>query len=208
MSQVFLVCAVIGGTWMLCQFAMTLMGFGGDHDGASEISHAGASSGNDGSAGADDAADGHDHSDSLWFFKIVTIRTLTAAIAFFGLAGLGVQSSGGSPLQALSGGVVAGVAAMWVVHWLMQQMTRFDEDGTVHLDRLVGLTGTVYLKIPGGQSAAGKVHVTAPQGTVELSAWTSGPEIPTGSTVRVTAMIGHEAVEVAPFNVAEELQHA
>lgn len=208
MSQVFLICAVIGGTWMVCQFVMTLMGFGGDHDGALDASHSDASAGPHGAADNNGDSGGHDHGSALWFFKIVTIRTLTAAIAFFGLAGLGVQSSGGSPLQALSGGVVAGVAAMWAVHWLMQQMTRFDEDGTVNLDSLVGLTGTVYLKIPGGQTAAGKVHVTAPQGTLELNAWTSGPEIPTGATVRVTAMIGQEAVEVAPFHVAEELQHA
>lgn len=207
MSHVFLVCAIVGGTWLICQFVMTLMGFGVDHDVSLDASHADVSGGPAVGEGDAGTADGHDHSSALWFFKIVTIRTLTAAVAFFGLAGMGVQSSGGSPLQALSGGVVAGLAAMWSVHWLMQQMTRFDADGTVRLNDLVGLTGTVYLKIPGGQSAAGKVHIAAPQGTLELNAWTLGPEIPTGTTVRISAMIGEEAVEVSPLNVAEELQH-
>lgn len=207
MSQVFLICAVIGGTWMVCQFVMTLLGVGGEHDGSLDASHSDAAADSSGAADGNGDASGHDHSSALWFFKIVTIRTLTAAIAFFGLTGLGVQSSGGTPWQALSGGVVAGLIAMWSVHWLMQQMTRFDADGTVKLNSLVGQAATVYLKVPGGQSAAGKVHVAVPQGTLELNAWTCGPEIPTGTTVRITSMVGEESVEVAPLHAAEELQH-
>ena len=209
MSTFYLFCAIIGGTWMLCQLAMTLCGLGGSESGDAVFDSGAGHSGADASGEASPDADGNgEHGSALWFFKIVTVRTMTAAVAFFGLAGLAVQSSGGSPGQSLLGAGIAGFAAMYVVHWLLAQMFRFDADGTVNFVGLIGMTGNVYLRIPAERSAAGKIHVTTAQGTLELLAWSSGPAIATGTRVRITALTGDEAVDVIPLSIAEEPQHA
>ena len=76
METVYLVCAVVGGTVLVCQFVMTLLGLGGDHDagGDHDVAH---------DAGHHEA--GHDH-DSSWLVGVLTFRTLVAALAFFGVS--------------------------------------------------------------------------------------------------------------------------
>ena len=67
METVYFGCAILGGTLLVCQFVMTLLGLGGDHD----ISH---------DAGHDH---GHDHSherSSSWFVGLLTFRTIVAAL--------------------------------------------------------------------------------------------------------------------------------
>ncbi|HEV3004258.1 MAG TPA: hypothetical protein VGX78_07335, partial [Pirellulales bacterium] len=87
-TMVYSVCAVIGGTLLLCQFIMTLIGL--DHAGVDDVPHDfGHDFAPDVHAG--DTAHGndtaHDHSAS-WFVGIITFRTIVAAMTFFGLTGL------------------------------------------------------------------------------------------------------------------------
>ena len=90
----FILCAVLGGTILVCQFVLTLVGFGHDvgdlgHDGSVDV-HTDVHM---------DAHTGDDHSqspqhDSSWLFGVISFRTLVAAAAFFGLAGLASESAG------------------------------------------------------------------------------------------------------------------
>ncbi|MBC8116717.1 MAG: hypothetical protein H7062_20170 [Candidatus Saccharimonas sp.] len=208
MTTLFLVCALFGGTLLICQTVMTLIGLGGDHDfshdgGDHDLDHhlgghdaSGASSGTN-----HDAASSAQH-DSTWFFGIVTLRTAVAALTFFGLAGMAAQSSDLSPVPSLAIGVLAGFAAMYGVHWMMRQISRLKTDGSVRIDNAVGMTGTVYLRIPGHLGGAGKIQLNLQNRTVELSAWTDRSEIATGATVLVTRVVGPDSVEVAITNAA------
>ena len=208
MTTLFLACALFGGTLLICQTVLTLIGMSGDHDfshdgGGHDVGH--DLGGHDASSDADGT--GHDaasstHHDATWFFGIVTFRTVVAALTFFGLAGMAAHSSDLSPVPSLAIGVMAGFAAMYGVHWMMRQISRLKADGSVRIDNAVGMTGTVYLRIPGHLGGAGKIQLNLQNRTVELSAWTDRSEIPTGATVLVTRVVGPDSVEVSLANIA------
>jgi len=219
METVYLVCAVFGGTLIVCQFLVTLLGLGGQHDlGGHDV--AGHDMGGHDMAGHDASghdASGHDssadhatsHSSaSTWFFSMLTFRTLTAAFAFFGLAGLASIRFEMEPAQGLAIALGAGAVALVVVAYLMRFLYRLNVDGTLRIDRAVGAPGTVYLSIPGAKSGFGKVHVSQLNRTVEYKAVTSRQELPTGAKVVVVGVVSADTVEVAPAEVSERTSHA
>lgn len=196
MTTVFTACALFGGTLLICQTLMTLLGFAGDHEFGSdahgaEFDHAGGVS--DGGETADHA--GHHHS-STWFFGIVSFRTVVAAVTFFGLAGMSALTNSIAEGPSLVIAALAGLSAMYGVHWIMRQISRMHADGSVRIERAIGLTGNVYLRVPGGHQGAGKVHLNLQNRTVELNAWTEQAELATGAAVVVTKVIGPDTVEV------------
>lgn len=192
MELVYLLCALVGGAVMICQFAMTLLGMGGDGDVELDV---------DVSGGYDTAGDdGHDahHADPTWLFGLITFRTVVAALAFFGLAGLAANAGGMSSTVGFFIALASGAAAMYGVHWLMQLLHGLKEDGTVRIQRAIGKMGTVYLSIPAEKAGAGKVHLNLQNRTMEYQAVTSRQRLPTGSRVIVIDVIGDDTVEVAP----------
>jgi hypothetical protein len=207
MTTVYGLCAVIGGTILLCQFVMSLVGLSGDHDLAHVDSDMDFADGHH-AAGHGHAAEHTQHPSSTWFFGVVTFRTIVAALAFFGLTGLAVQSGGAPAGKSLGLALAAGVAAMYAVHWLMQQMSRLNADGTIGIRDAVGLTGTVYLKVQARHQAAGKVVLNVRNRTVEFDARTAGDELPTGTPVVVLGVLGPDTVEVDRAPSAPEVSHA
>ncbi len=214
MVTFFLICAVVGGTVLVCQFLLTLIGLGGDH----EVSDHGDSVGDHDASGTPDlvtetetehslgAGDGHS---SSCLFGVLTFRTLTAAVAFFGLAGLAADSAGWQTAATLATAVVSGGAAVTIVHHLMKLFTSLRSDGTVRLSAAIGAEARVYLKIPSQHHGQGKIQVQLKHQTVELLAETEGAELKTGSTVRVVRFIGPElalveALEFTPDTLVEQ----
>lgn len=191
MATIFTACALLGGTILICQTFMTLLGMSGDHELAGDSHDAVFDHGDV----TTDHSIEHHHS-STWFFGIVTFRTVTAAVAFFGLAGMAALSSEMGESASLAIGGFAGFAAMYSVYWLMQQISRLRADGSVRIERAVGMTGNVYLRVPGSHQGAGKIHLNLQNRTVELTAWTDQAELPTGSPVVVTKVVGPDSVEV------------
>lgn len=193
MATLFMACALFGGTLLICQTLMTLMGLGSDHEfGGDTDADAGVEFDHPG-----EAADHVEHAHgSTWFFGIVTFRTVIAALTFFGLAGMTSLTNQFNEGQSLLIGCGAGLAAMYGVHWLMRQLSELRVDGTVQIDQAVGKTGNVYLRVPGGRQGAGKIHLNLQNRTVELAAWTEQAELPTGAPVVVTRIVGPDTVEV------------
>lgn len=216
MTTIYGVCAVIGATVLLCQFVMALIGLSGDHDFAQvdgdmdfHVHHAGAHGPAHAQENSTDGAQnpGHPHS-STWFFGVISFRTVVAALAFFGLTGLAVQSGGASAPKTLFTAGFAGVAAMYAVHWLMLQMSRLNADGTISIHEAVGKTGTVYLKVQGEHQASGKVVLNLRHRTVEFDARTAGESLPTGTHVVVLGVLGPDTVEVGRVPSGSEVSHA
>ena len=206
METVYLVCAILGGTILDCQFVMTLVGLGdhhdigGDHDVAHDIGHEDASHDH----GHEDA---HAH-DSSWFVGILTFRTIVAALTFFGLAGKYGTASDYPPPTTLALAAAAGVAALFLVAWMMKALHRLRAEGTVRIDRAVGATGTVYLTVPANKSGAGKVTIVVQERTMEYQAVTSEQnELPTGTKVVAVAVLGPGTIEVAPVLTSERVTH-
>jgi membrane protein implicated in regulation of membrane protease activity len=207
MQTFFLICAAFGGTLMVCQFLASLIGLGGDHD----TDHGGlGDAGHDvgGDTGTDMAHDivhdtGHDTHDadqgsSSWYFGMLSFRALSAAFAFFGLSGLAAYFGGLEPGQSLLVALAGGAAALYLVASMMRMLAKLRSDGTVRIERAVGTVGTVYLRIPGHRAGAGKVTLVLQGRSVECPAITAEDDLPTGSRVRVVAVVGPDTLEVAP----------
>ncbi len=211
LNTIFLVAAVVGGTVMVCQFVLTLMGLGDDMtDGGGDL---GGDAGFDGALDGGDlpgdvagdhstslatAADGElHHPDSSWLFGVLSFRTLVGAAAFFGLAGIAAKGANFNDGQSLLVAVAAGLAAMYGMYWLLLAISRFSSSGNQRITSALGRRGTVYIPIPADGQGAGKVQLSMQNRIVELQAVTDGPErLKTGETVEVVAVAGSDLVRV------------
>jgi hypothetical protein len=170
-TTLFLTCAVLGGVLLIAQLVL-------------------------GALGADHHHGGGDHgaSDGLQLFSV---RALSAGVAFFGIGGLGAGTLGWPGVVALVAGVLLGLAAMVGVAAVMRVMLRLERDASVHIDRAVGETATVYVPVPAAGGGMGKVLLTLQGRTVEYQAVTSeGQTLPTGTPVIVVDVRGDDTVEV------------
>ncbi|HUY92580.1 MAG TPA: hypothetical protein VMV10_27825 [Pirellulales bacterium] len=200
MSIVYIVCAALGGTVLVFQFAMALIGLEhGDmpddlpHDIGHDFAHDVQS--HDGDA-AHDGETAHDAHHSSSFLSILTFRTVVAALTFFGLAGMGGGSANLPLPLTLAMAVAAGLSAMYIIHWLMQSLHRLKADGTARIERSVGKSGTVYLRIPAHKGGVGKIQINLQNRTMEYEAMTSQNDLPVGAKVVVVGVIGPDTVEV------------
>lgn len=194
METFFLVCAGVGGTLIVLQFLAGAFGFGSDHG---DVGHH--------DFGADHDA-GHDapHGDDNWFLGLLTFRAICAAITFFGLGGLVAGYYELPQTAQLATAFLAGFAALYLVATLMKALYRLRADGTIRIKNAIGRTGTVYLRVPSNKSGPGKVTVSLQNRTVEFEAYTAADELPTGTPIRVVAILGPNCVEVAHVHATSE----
>jgi hypothetical protein len=190
MYPFYLVCFLIGGTLLVGQFLLGLLGLGHLHDFDLHDVH---------DLGGHDGPGDHE-GDGSWFTGMLTFRTLVAALTFFGLGGLaGLQRWGPDPWPlTLAVAVAAGGGALVIVGSLMRWLRRQTASGTVHIKRAVGQSGTVYLTVPAGRAGAGKVTVCVQNRTMEYQAVTPDQELPTGAKVMVVGVVNGDTVEVVP----------
>ena len=192
METTYLVCAAVGGTLIVCQFVMTIIGIGshfdlGDH-GAGDAGH--------GLDGHDGPEVGHGN-ESTWFLGLLTARTLSAGLAFFGLVGLIAQRSNLDEAIALVVALLAGASSLFIVSWIMQSLVRLNIDGTVRIEHSLGCKGTVYVPIPAGNSGQGKVQVSVLNRTVEYKAVTENNGLATGRKIKVVGIVSSDTVQVS-----------
>ncbi len=221
MTVVFVVCAVVGTTVLVLQFLLVLVGLGGDalgvevphdfghdlggvdHDFASgevhgDVDHDGPAAAEHGEAHAplQQSAAGHTPHGSTWLFQVLSLRTIVAALAFFGLAGLAAEAANCTPFTAFLIATAAGLGAMYGVYAMLRGMRSLRAEGTARIHRAVGHQANVYLRIPAQQKGAGKIQINLQSRTMEYLATTPGEAIPSGATVVVTKILGSDTVEV------------
>lgn len=182
LSDVYLVCAVVGGTILVVQTILIAIGVGhADHD-----------------LGHGDAHDvGHDSGDAS-FVKWLSLKTVVACLTFFGLAGLAAQKGGLGAGVGLAVALASGTAALIVVGLMMASLSKLQARGNLDLENAVGRPAKVYLRIPASRTAPGKVTLEAQGRFLEVQAVTSGPEIPVGAEVRVVSVVSGDTLEVTP----------
>lgn len=211
-DTIFLYSAIIGGTVLAFQFVLMLLGLGdggdGDFSGAEGADFSVGADLPDGdfSAGVDpgepgwhEAADADlGHPGAHWFYEMLSLRTLGAAVTFFGLAGKTAQARGMSDTTSLVAGVLAGGVAMYGVYWLFKQVYKVQHAGNENVRRAVGLPATVYVPIPANRGGLGKVTFRLQDRTVEYQAITSEADrLRTGEEVIITEIINSDTVCVA-----------
>ena len=210
MDTVFTLAALIGGTVLVFQFVLMLLGFGddsGDLAGAdgTDVS-AGGDIGGDLAGGGiagdqptwNEAADADlGHPGAAWFYEVLSLRTLSAAVTFFGLAGKTTMAYGYSPLGSFVLATIAGVAAMYIVYWLFKQVYKLQHAGTENIRNAIGAAAVVYVPIPGKRAGAGKVTFRLQNRLVEYQAVTEDEgRLATGEKVVVVAIVNSDTVRV------------
>jgi hypothetical protein len=200
MTTLFTVCAVAGGTVMIMQLLLTVLGFGTDHElGGVDHDLAGAGVGHDFSgagAGDTDAVDVAGHHDSSWFFGVLSFRSLIAAIAFFGVSGMVAQEMNLPPVLSLMLALIPGVAALFLVAYVMRLLVSLRDEGNVNILNALGQPAKVYLTIPGQRGGKGKVTVVLQDRSMEFEAVTSEDTLLTGSDAMVVQVLEPDVLEV------------
>lgn len=210
MFTLFLFCAVLGGVVLVCQIVMTIAGAGlggGDVDIPGD---AGGFGDVDLDVGHGDVHGGDlnsEHADSTAGFRVISLRTVIAGVAFFGLGGLAADSTGAAPVVVWAIALAAGAAAMYGVYWMFRTLYSLKSDGTVQIANAIGQHGTVYLRIPGNDSGAGKIQMCLQLRTVEYLATTSGEGLPTGTRIVVVDVVTPTTVQVEPVLEPERNEH-
>ncbi len=205
MTSLFLVCAVVGGTVLLCQVVLTLLGLTGD---MLDVDLGGELDADTDLAGDSfDLGQGEGPSGSDSLFGVLSFRTVVAALTFFGLSGLAAESTGAGTLTVLAVACAGGAAALYGVYWLMLALYRLRAEGTVRIRRTVGREAVVYLAIPGHHTGAGKIHINLQNRTMEYRAVTAGDALPTGTKVIVANVAASDTLEVEPALEPERIEH-
>ncbi len=170
-------CAVFGGVVLALQTVMSL--FGGDHG---DMHH--------------DVGDpaGHDAAANL-----ISVRSVSAFIAFFGLASWGALKAGWNPYASLAVGLFAGTVMLIGVALLFRLPTKMHSEGNLEPQNAVGAVAHVYLRIPANNAGKGKITLVLQGRTAEFHACTRGAEIPTGAEVRIAKLITSDTFEVEPL---------
>ncbi len=212
LDTLFLMAAVVGGTVMVCQFLMTMLGLGddgadfgdGDVGGDVGVDVCDFDGGGDMDIDGDHhtpihhAADADvDHPGSSWLFQVLSFRTVVAALTFFGLGGAWSSSSGHAPALSLVVALAAGGAAMFGMYHLMKMIYNFQSSGNVDIRNAVGQPAKIYIPVPSAGEGKGKVQVTLQGRTMEYEAITDDDEkLNTGENVIVEAVVGSDIVKV------------
>jgi membrane protein implicated in regulation of membrane protease activity len=194
MTTLLLTCLAVGGVVLVAQLVLALVGIG-EHGGDAHAS--GEFSAKELFLGAHDAS--HVGSDVAAGLHLFSVRSIAAAVAFFGVGGLAARALGAPPAAVLLAALVAGVAASLATAAAMRALLRLDRDATVRLSGAVGAPATVYVPIPAASGGVGKVLLTLQGRTVECQALTAAPDsLPTGTRVVVVDVRAADLVEVVP----------
>lgn len=184
MITFYLSCVVLGGVVVVLQ---SLFGIfdgdgdaetgGGDHDGSETGTH-----------------------DTL---DLISLRTVSAGIAAFGLTGGGLTSIGMWWWLTLPAAAVVGFVVMLVVALVIRQMGRLESDGSLVMEGVVGERATVYIPIPGSRTGRGKVSTILQGQLIELEAVTEGAPLATGEEVMIMEL-DDTVVRVIPLSSPSE----
>jgi membrane protein implicated in regulation of membrane protease activity len=197
LDTIYLVAAVLGGTVLVCQFVLTVVGLGGEghdagFDGSDLPDDLGASHHTSMSTAAD--AD-FSHTDSSWLFGVLSFRTLIAAAAFFGVTGKATLAAGFQQSTSLVFAVLVGMGAMYGMYWLMKLIGSLNSSGNERIENALGQTATVYIPIPADGKGLGKVRLTIQNRIVEYPAMTDDDaRLSTGESVEVVDITGNGVV--------------
>lgn len=190
-EKVFWFITIISSILFIIQFVLSLIGLDSDTDVDVDLD-----------AGAEvDTGYSLDHD-----FSVFSIRSIIAFFTFFGWAGVLTLRNGAGVWVAVTMALLAGLAAMFIVAYMMFKFSQLDKSGTMNVFHAIENTGEVYLSIPEKASGTGKVHVVIDGSLRELEATTKGLPLPTGTPIKVIDVLENNVllVEAIPLLQADK----
>lgn len=119
-------------------------------------------------------------------FQLFTLRNLVAFMTMFGWTGIVCLNSDISLGMSIFIATLSGLAMVIVLSSIFYFTSKLQSDATPNPRSAIGREGTVYLTIP-GNGKLGKINVVYGGSIRTVDAISTGPEIPTGSRVKVVA---------------------
>ena len=219
-GQVFACIAIPATIVLLLQTVLTLIGLGSGHggdgsdagsdvDGGDIDSVSDIDTGNDFSDVTDvdfdgddagNAVDVNDSNDAHGYdggLRLFTVRGLVAFLSVMGWVGVICCSSGMHYALAAVIAFVSGIAAMLLLALIMKWLLSLQADGTENIKDALGVSGTVYLRIPHSRSGSGKVNAVIRGKLSEKNAVTDeDTDIEYGEEILVIGISGEETLIV------------
>lgn len=131
-------------------------------------------------------------------FTVLSVRSIIAFFTFFGWTGVLILNNGGTTWAALGFASLAGLAAMFIVAYMMYLFSKMTQAGNIDMTKAVFNTGEVYLTVPANKQGFGKVHLKVEGSFREVEAVTNGDALPTGSAIRVIEVLEDNLLLVEP----------
>lgn len=193
--QLFWACAIAASIVFIVQNALMLLGIGDmDSDADADVGtdfdvHSDFDTA-DGDTGLSTGHGGHEGTlGSAGIFSLFTLRNFINFFLGFGWGGISLAPLIPSKGMLVLASVVCGLIFVAVFVLMLRMILRLETNGAFRIQDCVGLTATVYLRIPAAHEAAGKVQVSVNGSVHELSAFTDGDFLPTGTRVTITKVI-------------------
>ena len=178
-GQIFACIAIPATVMLLIQLVLTFIGLGADGDGDAEF---------------DDGPDGGELDDGLSLF------TLRGFITFFSVLGWVGTICSNAELElwlSIIISVASGLLAMLAVAFVMKWLFALQYDGTENIKDALGVSGTVYLRIPPSRTGKGKINAIINGKLTEKTAVTDEETIIIcGEEVTVVGISGEETLIV------------
>jgi len=150
--------------------------------------------GHDGDTNADGQVDMHGGHGG--YTNYLSLKSISGILLGFGFGGAVIERAGYPVAIAALGGLAIGVVISISYLTLMKSLYDLKSDGTAALAEAVDRTGTVYLSIPAENAGPGEIQVSFGGRLQNVRAFTAGPALPSGTSVRVLSLHGDQAVIV------------
>ncbi len=144
-GQVFACIAIPATVMLLVQMVLTLLGMGGDADADADTE-------------VDDVDDGFDGDVLDGGLRLFTLRGFVAFFSVLGWTGTICCGSELSLPLSIAISTAAGALAMFLIAALMKWLMGLEYDGTEDIRDALGVSGTVYLRIPPARTGKGKIN--------------------------------------------------
>lgn len=193
--QIFWACAIAASVVFVIQNALMLLGIGGmDADVDADV-------GTDFDVHADidvadadvDLSSGHSGHEgtlgSAGIFSLFTLRNFINFFLGFGWGGISLAPVVESKALLVFLSFLIGLFFVAVFALMLRMMLKLEKSGNFSIKDCVGETASVYLRIPANHSGSGKIQISINGSVHELTAFTDGDFLPTGSRVKVVKVI-------------------
>lgn len=140
-----------------------------------------------------------DAEDSTHAFNLLSLQAIAAFMMGFGWGGLAARHGfGASWPVSLLGGVVVGVAMLWLLGLLLKAIHDLQGSGNVDLADAVDLEASIYARVPPQGEGRGQVRVVIDQRMRIVNAVSTGDALERNARVRVIAINGDNTLTVMP----------
>jgi hypothetical protein len=123
-------------------------------------------------------------------FQFLTLKNMVGFFTVFAWTGIACIDAGFSQPVTLFISTAAGLGMMSIMAGMFYLISKAGADGTMKIEKAIGVVGEVYLTIPSKRSSLGKVQIKVTGSLRTLDAMTDhDQDIPTGKLITVSKII-------------------